>query len=360
MNSIITEQRKSYNAVDYAKLIFAMGIVGIHSGLFWDFQYGFYLKTMLLRLGVPFFFFCSGYFLARKTTEENKREVCEKYIKKLAVPYFLLNIFYVPAAMIRGNYFDKQNIWSNSFLTLTWRSPTVMWFVGALMWCVLILFVIDNGTFKRALIAITAFIMLYVLGLSFNTYCFWLVKHQWVSHWLAGTFRTNSSAMLCGFLFFYIGYCLEKYGGAAPLWAFRTKTLLIAIICGFVCLFLEVKVVYAHIDTVQNYEYFLSHIVIIPALFVLLTKAGMNSKPKRITRLSRILSSYIYYTHIAICYFVDDIQSRKELLFLNKSVYKWGIIVLITVTVDCLYVFIKRMVKEHAEGCIKGKIKEIN
>ncbi len=347
MNSIITESRKSYNAVDYAKLIFALGIVGIHSGLFWDFQYGYYLKTVLLRLGVPFFFLCSGYFLARKTTEENKREICEKYIKKLAVPYFLLNIFYVPAAMIRGNYFDKQNIWSSSFLTLTWRSPTVMWFVGALMWCVLILFVIDNGTLRRALVTVVIFTLLYALGLSFNTYVFLMENHQWVLGWLAATFRTNSSAMLCGFLYFYIGYCLEKYGGAAPLRAFKSKTLLIAIVFGFAVLYLEARGVYAHIDIVQNYEYFLSQLIIVPAIFMLLIKCGENSEPKKVAKLSRTISSYVYYTHIAVCYFVDDFQNMVQWDFLNKSVYRWGVVVLITLLIDYGYLQIKRNVEER-------------
>ena len=64
---------KNNALVDIAKIIFAFGIVALHTGFLLNTSYGFYVHTIIFRLGVPFFFLTSGYYLAKKN-KNNSRE----------------------------------------------------------------------------------------------------------------------------------------------------------------------------------------------------------------------------------------------------------------------------------------------
>lgn len=102
--------------IDIAKLFFAYCIIGLHSGVFLESKYGYYIHSIVFRLGVPFFFICSGYFLAGKTTAENKTEVMLQYIKKLLVPYFLWNALYIPYSLHYAHALNGYNLMNGIFI----------------------------------------------------------------------------------------------------------------------------------------------------------------------------------------------------------------------------------------------------
>ena len=90
----------SYPFIDIFKLIFALGIVALHTGFLLNFNFGYYVHSFFFRLGVPFFFLCSGFFLASKVEEKNKKDVFLKYLKKLFTIYLILSFVYLILNMI--------------------------------------------------------------------------------------------------------------------------------------------------------------------------------------------------------------------------------------------------------------------
>ena len=69
MNTASQKERKENHTIDFLKLFFALCIVGIHTDLVKIFpseHTQWYVMQVVFRMGVPFFFVVSGYFLGRK------------------------------------------------------------------------------------------------------------------------------------------------------------------------------------------------------------------------------------------------------------------------------------------------------
>lgn len=191
-------------------------MIGLHSGALYAKPYGYYLHALIFRLGVPFFFLCAGYFLGRKTTAENRKQVFGAYIKKLLLTYFLWNVFYVPYSLYLGNNLTVVSLLNGIWWTITMQSATVMWFVGALIWSVIILLHFADEKKLPLILAISAAI--YVIGLSFNTYNFLFLgtRFEVVINWLVDRFYYNRNAWFCGFYYVAFGYWLSKVN--TPKW----------------------------------------------------------------------------------------------------------------------------------------------
>ena len=66
MNTAPQKERKENHTIDFLKLFFALCIVGIHTDLVKIFpseHTQWYVMQVVFRMGVPFFFVVSGYFL---------------------------------------------------------------------------------------------------------------------------------------------------------------------------------------------------------------------------------------------------------------------------------------------------------
>lgn len=83
----MSKKSNSNQLIDIFKLIFALCVVAIHTNLFGGVKYGYILKCNIYRLAVPFFFICSGYFLADKVIKSNYN--VGKFIKKNLVVYLI-------------------------------------------------------------------------------------------------------------------------------------------------------------------------------------------------------------------------------------------------------------------------------
>ena len=87
--------KKEYQLVDVCKLLFAFCIVALHTGVCVDVTNFFQWQVthLVFRLGVPYFFMASGFFLSRKIlslkTKEEKKNAVIKYTKHLVPPLVL-------------------------------------------------------------------------------------------------------------------------------------------------------------------------------------------------------------------------------------------------------------------------------
>lgn len=319
------EAKKNFVAVDIAKLLFAFGVVGLHTGVLLEKSYGFYLHALFFRLGVPYFFVCAGFFLGRKTTQENKSNVLLNYIKKLLPMYLLWNLFYVPYSLYYSGALTWSNLIRGIWYTLTGRSMTVMWFIGCLIWCVLILLAIKNE--RKLPVILAFFIVLYDVGLLFNTYKFLLVgtRGEFVLQWLTHMFSSNSNFLFCGFFFVGCGYAFAKLG--EPFWLVLQRDRLLVIVSSFLLLIGETIIVKGHLDVVVNYEYYLSHLLLVPALFLIVRDLKL---PQWRTKPARDLSNYIYCAHFAVFYGVVHLSRILQYPLLQSSLTTYLMVVGLT------------------------------
>lgn len=314
---------KNNATIDYLKFFFALGIVALHTGFLLDTQNGFYIHTIVFRLGVPFFFLTSGYYLAAKN-KSNDNVTIKNYIKKLITPYLILSTCYLIINLVRNNTMTPGELLNGFWFILTGRSQSVIWFVGALITsCVILLHTKEERKLK---ISIIIAIVIYIIGLLFNTYSF-LINNEYLDffyNFLINNFLNNSNALFEGYLFVAIGYYLNKYKNNYVL-----KSNIIMLISGTIVLLFEVFLVHNHLDKVINYEYYLSHIVLIPNLFLFAKNVNIKCK----SFLIRKLSSYIYYFHylfIILLLWINDLHPNK-LLSNNTCFY------LITVGITIIY-----------------------
>ena len=197
------QNKENFALIDIFKLFFALCIVGLHTGFLYNYAFGYYVHTIIFRLGVPFFFIASGYFLAKKDVGTNQKNICLDFIKKLLPMYLLLGTTYIILFAIRYNDFSASSLLINFWYLITGRSLSVMWYVGALITSAIIL--LHLNTKKKLLYSLILFLVLYIIGLLFNTYSFLLINgtFDFIYRFLVTQFHSNSNFLFVGFLFFF-------------------------------------------------------------------------------------------------------------------------------------------------------------
>lgn len=120
---------RKFDMIDFVKLLMAIGVVGIHSGVIG-------LQT-LGRLGVPFFLITSSYFFFTKF-DFNSNSYLKKYLKRIFLLYMSWQILFTPLLVMQfkedlsGNHsiinilkqlfellaFGKHNGWGQSWYLL--------------------------------------------------------------------------------------------------------------------------------------------------------------------------------------------------------------------------------------------------
>lgn len=178
MSCIGQKRNQSDAGIDLIKFTAAFFVVAIHMLPFEDVdaKFSYYFTNTICRVGVPFFFVCSGYYLGDKC---RKWAAVQRYILRLIELYALWTLLYLPQILyqnwqagIRGLSFGKQLAYT-FFVT---GSYTQFWYFPALIMAVLLLYVL-KGPFKLPdwLLGLALF-ALYAIGVAGNAYYGFLLK----------------------------------------------------------------------------------------------------------------------------------------------------------------------------------------
>lgn len=205
--------RTTSTKIANASVFGMMMIVGIHvlghgwqslekGSPFWWFvafgQYG------IFSVAVPFFFTCSGYFLAGHMDEEGWwiRE-CGKRMKSLLTPYLLWCVISallsagldMRASGFRPLFYSSVSFWVDTFGFSPFRHPSLgpLWFVRALM-----LFVVASPVVYWC-VRRTGFLILFVLYVMAG------LTHPMGRFWKEGSLFFTYCFNLSGFFFFCLG-----------------------------------------------------------------------------------------------------------------------------------------------------------
>ena len=335
----------SFPVIDILKLIFAFCVIGIHSWFLYDTRFGYYTYTMIYRLAVPFFFLASGYFLARNVNSGNRNIVIKDFLKKTLNVYLLLSSLCIFINMVKGNNFTLYNILKNIWQVLIGNCWGISWFLGALLFSGIVIYFLKEKKYVKTAMIIS--VILYIIGLLFNTYNFVLINHNFDSLYtfLAETFGNNSNFIFVGFMFFSIGYYLALYGYEK---ISKSKTIYyLLIFLGFIILFFEVSIVKNHLDVVQFYEYYFAHLLIVPSLFILAIKSRLNKLIKFDTKYIRSISTYLFYFHAFVLELLLLYRNYNSISILNSNIGFYLSILLISIIISLLFMFMKKKASDN-------------
>ena len=283
---------KRNGLIDITKLFFSICIVFIHTGLCDIIPFGYELKEFVFRLGIPFFFVCSGYYFAKKNIDT--REELYLYLKKILIPFVIFGIIYTfcDAYFLGDNSYNY--IVSNISKMFLGSQFNIMWYSGSLIWSCIILFLIKNKKQLKILIFIS--FVLYLIGLSFTTYDFLLNEvNPLLLNALKNTFGQNRSFWFVGLLYTSIGYYIGKYLKDNKMKNYKVFILFLFgfILCALEAFFIEGKTIYF------EYDFLISYIPSIIAIFIIIVRCkGLYFNTKFI----RNISTTIYCIHFGIIY----------------------------------------------------------
>ncbi len=159
---------KSYTGIDCFRLIAAYLIVAIHTSPLASVsaQGDFILTRIIARIGVPFFFMTSGFFLISRYSRDGQKLL--SFVKKTVSIYALAIVVYIPVNIYNG-YFQMtpllpeliKDILFDGTLYHLWYLPASA-IGGSLAW-----YLAKRSGYKKAF-AVTA--VLYILGLFGDSY----------------------------------------------------------------------------------------------------------------------------------------------------------------------------------------------
>ncbi|MCM1134354.1 MAG: alanine racemase [Clostridium sp.] len=161
-------REKSYTGIDYFRLIAAFLIVAIHTSPLGSFSPtgDFILTRIIARVGVPFFFMTSGFFLISRYTRDNKK--LADFETKTVKLYGAAMLIYLPINLYNG-YFQKENFLPNLIKDIVFEGTLYhLWYLpasmagGAVAW-----YLVKRLGYRKALAA-TA--LLYLVGLFGDSY----------------------------------------------------------------------------------------------------------------------------------------------------------------------------------------------
>lgn len=338
MEEAIENKIKVYSNMDIMKFIAAIFVCFLHGGSFYEYgEVGLYLHSIIFRLAVPLFFMMSGFFLGQKilrckNDREVEKQVYVNYIKRLLVPYIGWSVFYILFLLLKENTLGLYTFLTYFKLVVCLKSPTIVWYMGALIGIVIILIHMNN---KRRLIRLIIFstICIYI-GTLFNAYDFILINTPIgiLIQWLKDTFISQDNIWCMGLFYTTIGFYLGKYGIPK-----RFNKISINVI-GFVVamILITVETYYIINQTGTYHQNLIFQPVAVVGLFlslVLLPQLNIS------TLYFRKTSSIVYYIHVAI-YWIFAIVEVKHPLKITGYIRAYWIVIFISIIIALIYCII--------------------
>lgn len=309
--------KKEYFAVDIFRLIFAIGIVALHLSPLEDICgiCNYFLINVITRIGVPFFFLVSGFFLYKKIYDYDKVKM---YINKLMKQYLIYTFIYMPQILyvrIKSGGSILKNIlgFIRNFFFI--GSYVQLWyFVGLIIATVLLYFLVNkSGLSDKALLIII--IVLYIIGTIFDAYIlpdkfetciqtkgtFFYFVHfvVWV---YMNIFVTTRNGIFFGLPYLFFGYLIAKNKKRI-----LKKSYLVMFMISFFLMLLEVLVVVKLFGNLngQNMLFSLLPTALFFFLFILFIDWSNLYNCNRIAKHCRSLSAIYFGWHLFIDFYVN-------------------------------------------------------
>lgn len=301
----------SYNrtaSLDIAKLLFAILIVSLHSNAFSeiDGSFAFFINQIIARIGVPFFFISSGYFVARHIENDNIGKIY-KHIYSYLKYFVIFYLIYMPLTFMWSYNEDFSILYNISkYIQLSlFLAPAYLWYLMALIVGLFIMTKISKISIVYTIVLVT---MIYIIGVLGNSYMNILPKNRIIDFYFSIFITTRNG------LFFALPYIFSGY----YIYIKRIKVhKSINIICVLLFLLIySIEVLYVHDQfTVINQDTSLYFFLLPLSIFVFLLISTINVKNSAFSHMSSKLSTYIYllqFGFIAFCIILNKYIAQYE------------------------------------------------
>ena len=313
--------KKRNCSIDIFRYLAAILVVALHTTPFMEFSpiISYFFSQVLPRIAVPFFFTVSGFYYSSKL--ENGCGSLKSVIGKLLIPYTLWSFVYFSLDYIT---YGSVNFFAAIKKFLFYGSAYQLWFIPSLIFSCIVttcLYRFGRGKFLLILSG-----LMYLFGCLGNAYgrigdhitFISAIIHDPQWPWI-------SNFVIMGLAFFNCGVLLKK---TEPRWIEwnSTKQKLILILCAG--LYLTEIIVIKILDIAESITITLSMYGLVFVLVGFLMKHPF-SQQKKLAECCRVLSNYIYYSHVMFLILIDHIISEYLGLSISAT-FQFFLIIFLT------------------------------
>ena len=321
-------EKKEFIAVDYMKLFCALLIVGLHTSVFAGVseQAAFVFDEIVSRIGVPFFFLASGFFVAGKVEDGAK---LMQYIKRLLLLYLVYSAIYLPQMILVWKREGRAvTEWVSIFLRKFFLVGTYgqLWYFAGLALAVVLLYLLVKLLKLPVAVNFTIAVMLYIVGVLGSTYKTWFASLPAIRNILLGyydIFETTRNGLFFGLLFVMSGYYLRIY--ADKIKAGRKYI----VFAGFLAVMLVAEAYFASQFVIAegfDMTFFLFPFSIF--LFLGVCSVKVSKQQLEIGKKVRNISTLIFGFHLCVDFYLTEILCIRLGMTIN-SVLWYVLIVLL-------------------------------
>ena len=341
-NSLAAEAPKpQYQWVDILKFFFCVCIIALHTSLV-PAPVGFWVVKIVFRLGVPFFFTASGFFLSKSCRSRGAEAGIKRYCLRLFQLLWVFSIIWIIQFAVDGIVISKAGV-SKTLLKIlqqiVFYPRGALWYIQASIIGALMLLPFLKR--KRLPSAILLGVILYGFAEISSNYYF-VVEGTALQPIVDGYLKTcitSSNGVFVGFLFLALGVCVEQFR------LYERKALIrILLVISLVVYVAEIAATRTMQTEIGDDAFYFSQILVAPLLL-----AAVIPLPPRITNeratLLRNLSTGMYLLHTPImwCYnrFADYVLPhipvlRRASVLVYLSYTKFSVLLLLSLFI-CLW-----------------------
>lgn len=269
---------KDYTGIDIFKFVFACLIPLLHiefDGILIDI-----VRQYLSRIGVPFFFASTGFFLYGKIKNQpDRKKILLSYVKKISIMLVFWFVIYFPLFRLTNT--------DLSIKTIVLQTPGYLWYLTAVLIAVIPFVLFRN----RKLLYIIS-ILLYLLGVILGESYSWLWEG---TNYFESVFVTSRNGIMFGMPMMCVGELV--YENRLNNKQMDRKKTIILLVVSYIVLATEITIV------------------------------GFNVEPQADRSMYFALPVFVYFLFDVICYWNPKIDTRRIRLA-SAAIYlmQYGII----------------------------------
>lgn len=331
MNSNVNNVEHRNDMIDVAKFAAAIMVMLIHTSIFsggnkliWQFD-------AFLRLAVPFFILCSGYYFAKRCEYENEKmvkctvnkKITLSFLRKIGWMYIVWSFVYliisIPKWIETGWFsFGAFVDWGIAFFIK--GSYFHLWYLLFLIYAVLFMYVISQKvSIKNFPLIILALYLIEVIQYGYRVFIPDSAKNVLTIFDNISCLSAITRVLPFLLLGMYIFYCEKR----------RYAVYVIGFIISIVCLTIERNFLRMHGQ--ESVSYILGTLPTAYFLFQLILNCKIKWKDKDLRILSK-MSSIMYTIHPLIFMIIDCIGEYTEIV---------RFVLCLLLTIICSFVIIK-------------------
>lgn len=321
----MTKKLINYKMVDIVKYVAAILVICIHCNpIVPEPHLNYFIKQIVCRVAVPFFFISSAYFVRKGMRK--RPGYLKQYLKNLGKSYLFWSIIFIPIGMdwINQNLKLANNLLPFALIFGLIHVGTYyhLWYIPAMLLSLWVVAKLLNYLSYKLLFLLSA--LLYLFG-SLETYYVFLGA-GWLKKFfdlIIQIFFTTRSGLFFGMIFVVIGFLIYDY--QEKLKAMTKYIHILTIVC-FGLLIVEGIMLY-HVEKLDmNFL-----LLLLPfSFFFFLWTLSTPLIPNFDTRMLRELSKYYYFVHPVCIVIIEELGAALEWPILSSGLFSFALIFLLT------------------------------